>query len=59
MRRPLRFGETARADSPRSVAQLSVAPQAAVVALEEALEPMLEALCNAALAHAEKNGRET
>lgn len=29
----------------------------AVVALEEALEPMLEALCAAALAHAEKAGR--
>ncbi len=31
---------------------------AAVVALEEALEPMLEALCEAALARANKNGRE-
>ena len=29
----------------------------AVVALEEALEPMLEALCAAALRHAEKDGR--
>ena len=29
----------------------------AVTALEEALEPCLEALCQAALAHAEKNGR--
>ena len=32
---------------------------AAVIALEEALEPMLEALCKAALAHAEKDGRDT
>ena len=32
--------------------------QGAVVALEEALEPMLEALCNQALEHARKNGRE-
>ena len=32
-------------------------PQGAVVALEEALEPILEALCNAALKHAERNGR--
>ena len=31
----------------------------AVVALEEALEPMLEALCAAALKHAEAKGRET
>ncbi len=31
--------------------------QGAVVALEEALEPILEALCNAALKHAERNGR--
>lgn len=30
----------------------------AVVALEEALEPMLESLCEAALAHATKEGRE-
>jgi len=30
----------------------------AVTALEEALEPCLEALCQAALAHAEKNGRQ-
>ena len=28
-----------------------------MVALEEALEPILEALCEAALKHAEKNGR--
>jgi len=31
---------------------------AAVVALEEALEPCLEALCSQALAHAAKNGRD-
>ena len=32
--------------------------QDAVVALEEALEPMLEALCAAALEHAQSQGRE-
>ena len=31
----------------------------AVVALEEALEPMLEALCAAALTHAASMGRES
>jgi hypothetical protein len=35
------------------------APQDAVVALEESLEPMLEALCEKAIAHAETQGRET
>lgn len=29
-----------------------------MVALEEALEPMLEALCAAALEHAQRNGRD-
>ena len=33
--------------------------QDAVVALEEALEPMLEAFCAAALRHAHDNGRDT
>ena len=33
--------------------------QDAVVALEEALEPMLEALCAAALEHAQRNGRDS
>ena len=38
---------------------VALAPQDAVVALEEALEPMLEALCAAALEHAQADGRET
>ena len=36
----------------------SLLRQGAVVALEEALEPMLEALCKQALEHATKNGRD-
>ena len=44
--------------APASRVSRSFWRQGAVVALEEALEPMLEALCNQALEHARKNGRE-
>jgi hypothetical protein len=46
------------ATRPPHVCPVSFWRQGAVVALEEALEPMLEALCKQALEHAKKSGRE-